>query len=167
MKLIKKLTAGAVVYALCIMPFALSANDFFAYRTVHLTPVPGECVGQANDILCVFDTVVACAVRDNARLCESVGMEFTREFRNSMGEIIGANYRFRPIEMFISRGTSPCEVPNGTSCFLNTTTGELTIADAMIRDNNNVVVYLRRMGGGNWQAIYAARFSCWSDEECS
>jgi len=156
----------AICYLLLILPQAKS-NDFFAPRMVGFAPMAHECVGQTNDILCVFDTIVACAVRADVRLCESVGLAVSGEFINATGEIRGADYRFNPTEMFISRGDSPCEVPNGTSCFLNTTTGELMTADAMVRDNNNFVVYFRRMGGGNWSVLYASIFSCWSDEECS
>ena len=143
------------------------AADFFAARSVGLAPMAGECVGNTEEPLCVFDTVVACAVRAQPNLCESVGLKYDNFFKNSMVDLAGRDYKYNPVEMYVNRRTPACAVDDGRACVTNPYTGEIVAVDMSIKDNNNVAVFLRRVSGGRWSVIFATQYACWSDEDCS
>jgi hypothetical protein len=155
----------AIGLSLCVG--AAHSADFFAARTVGARPADGECIGNAADPLCVFDTVIACAVRKNPALCESVGLQYDSFFRNSMAELAGRDYKYAPVEMYVNRRKPACAHDNDKACALNPATQKIVNVDMSVKDNNNVAVYLRREQGGKWSVIFAAQYACWSDEECS
>ena len=163
---------------ICLMPYALClvvlcatsahANDFFAPRFVSSVPTATECVGQTNDILCVFDTVIACAIRRDPALCAAVGLEFDDVFHNAFWPMRYQDYRFAPVEMFVNRRPNvECDFADGRLCIVDPRTGYMIQADAAVRDNNNIGVFLRRAPGGNWIVIHAMQFECWPDEDCT
>jgi len=151
------------------MPYALSAhaNDFFAPRVVTVTPAADECMGKTDDMLCIFDTVIACAVRRDARLCEMVGLAYDAQFIDAFNVLAGQDYEYGPVELFINRRRGICSIDDGRSCVTNIEDGEMIRADASVRDNNNVGIFMRRERGGHWSVIYAMQFACWPDEDCS
>ena len=158
-----------LLYALCFIPWTLHAQmpDMFASRVVTLEPSVGECVGNTSDMMCVFDTVIACAVRQDASLCERVGLKYDNNFRNEFGLLSGQDYNYGIAEVFMNRRRGVCSIADGRSCLRNPADGELVTPNVSMRDNNNVGVFLRRAPGGNWSVIFATQFACWPDEECS
>ncbi|MCL1786320.1 MAG: hypothetical protein FWG39_04220, partial [Alphaproteobacteria bacterium] len=110
-----------LIYVLCFMPCALYGQtaDFFAPRAVALEPAPDECVGKTDNMACVFDTVIACAVRRDAKLCEKVGLKYDRQFKNTFGVLAGGDYKYNLVELFINRRGGACSVDDARSCVTN------------------------------------------------
>jgi hypothetical protein len=146
---------------------AAHAADFFSPRTVTVRPSAGECMGKTNDPLCVFDTVVACAVRRDARLCASVGLAYDDFFQNALADLAGKDYAYAPVEIYVNRRTAACAYDNDKACALNPATNKIVPVGMSVKDNNNVAVYLKREKDGHWSVIFATQYACWSDEECS
>jgi len=168
MKLIKKFMLYALCPMLCI-GFA-NANNFFAERTVTVLSSQGECIGNRRDPLCVFDTVIACVIRQQPELCRTVGLTYDQTMDNAVGYLAGADYTYRPIEMFITHRRSLCTNADGRACVLNPSNGELVAVDMSIANDQKFVVHLRRGTGGEvgtWSVIFATEFACWFDEDCS
>ncbi|MCL2538149.1 MAG: hypothetical protein FWE52_01600 [Alphaproteobacteria bacterium] len=158
-----------IFFTMVFLLFAVGAqaNDFFAPRKVTLVPSADECVGDTSDMLCVFDTVIACAVRADAKLCEKVGLKYDSFFKNSMVDLTGKDYEFRPVELFLNQRRPACAVDDNRACITNPATGRVVAANASIKDNNNVGVFLRNEPSGKWSVIFATQFACWPDEDCS
>ncbi|MCL1902660.1 MAG: hypothetical protein FWG18_03485 [Alphaproteobacteria bacterium] len=157
-----------LLFALCSLLFAPAmAADFFAERTVTVQPSPDECVGDATEALCVFDTVIACVIRDQPELCKKVGLAYDRTMRNSVGHLTGRDYTYRPVDMFVNRRTPVCSFPDGLACAFNPATGKNVAVDMSIRNDKMFGVYMKREKNGTWSVIFATEFSCWSDEDCS
>ena len=159
------------LYALCFLLYAFCASvyaaDFFAPRVVTVIPSDGECVGKTDDPLCVFDTVIACAIRAKPELCAAVGFEYDNFFRNAMADLVGKDYKYNPVEMYVNRRKPACAHDDDKACATNPATGEIVAVDMSIKDNNNTAVYLRREKNGHWSVIFATQYSCWADEDCS
>lgn len=161
----KRITLG--LFFIFAIAGTVNGADFFAARKVGVLATTKECVGTTKDPLCVFDTVVACAVRADASICKSVGIIYDDFFRNSFAELVGKDYTYTPVEMYVNRRVAACAYDNDKACALNPYTGKIVNVDMSIKDNNNVAVYLKREPGGNWSVIFATQYACWSDEECS
>lgn len=141
--------------------------DWFAERTVTVKPSEGECVGNTADPLCVFDTVIACAIRAKADLCKSVGIKYDEFFKSAFNEMKGQDYKFRLADLVINRRKALCTYANEKACVLHPDTGEVHLVDMSMTDLNNVAVYLKRQKDGKWSVIFATKYSCWSDEDCT
>ena len=157
------------VFTLCSLLFAPPAHsaDFFAPRFVGVQPTIGECIGNTADPLCVFDSVIACAIRQNAHLCESVGLKYDNLFKNSFAEIVGRDYKYTPVEMYVNRRKPMCTFDTDKACVTNPATDKIVSVDMSIKDDNNVAVYLKRESGGKWSVIFATQYACWQDEDCT
>ncbi|MCL2017342.1 MAG: hypothetical protein FWG80_01020 [Alphaproteobacteria bacterium] len=162
-----------ILFAFCTLYFTFyamspaSSASFFAERTVTVRPLSDECIGNEKDPLCVFDTVIACIIRNDKSLCEKVGLAYDQTMRNAVGYLAGKDYKYRPVEMFVNRRTSLCSVVNDKACVYNPSTGKPVAVDMSVTNDRKFVVHLRRDKDSAWSVIFATEFDCWSDEDCS
>lgn len=155
-----------LLFALCATQ-ADAAQNYFTQRVVSVAPQANECIGDTSDPVCIFDAVIACVIRDDEKLCESVGVKYSDEMRNALGQFAGADYRYSIAELFINRRNNLCENADDRACVNNTDTGDNVRVDLSMKDNKNVAVYLQREKDNKWSVIFATQYFCWSDEDCS
>ncbi|MDR0319593.1 MAG: hypothetical protein LBH81_02530 [Rickettsiales bacterium] len=154
--------------AFFLLPFsAFSAENYFAERTVSVSPKDGECVGRADDPMCVFDTVVACVIRNQPDLCKKVGLKYSEDMKNALSYLAGKDYKYTIVDLYMNRRKNLCEIADDKACVFNPETGKNMRVDMSLKDNRNFSVYLRREKNGNFSVSLATQFQCWSDEECS
>ncbi|MDR1207365.1 MAG: hypothetical protein LBK26_03050 [Rickettsiales bacterium] len=156
-----------IFFTICLFASGAFGDDFFAERTVTVQPAKDECVGTADKALCVFDTVIACVIRDEPELCKKVGLTYDQTMMNSVGYLVGKDYTYRPVDMYVNRRPPTCSFPDGLACAFNPGTGKNVAVDMSIRNNRKFGMYLKKEKGGAWSVIFATEFSCWSDEDCS
>jgi hypothetical protein len=155
------------IFALAFLPLATNAANYFEEREVFVVPRDGECVGQNTDPICVFDTVVACVIRDQPDLCEKVGMEYSQSLKNAVSySMSGKDYKYQIVELFMNRRKNGCDVVDNKSCVYNDATGQNVKVDASLTDDKNFGVYMQRGKKGTWKAVFADKADCWSDTNC-
>jgi hypothetical protein len=157
------------ILVLCGMLFApltgAVAADFFAERLVTVKPGADECVGNVKDPLCVFDTVIACVIRDAPELCKKIGLKYDQTMKNTVGHLAGRDYLYRLTDMFVTRRTDDCANEDNKRCVYDPN-GKVIAVDMSIGNDRHFSVFLRREKNG-WSVIFATEFDCWSDEDCS
>ncbi|MCL2629745.1 MAG: hypothetical protein FWD33_03625 [Alphaproteobacteria bacterium] len=156
-----------LLFALALTGAHANPQSYFLERTVHVIPREGECVGRNDDPMCVFDTVVACVIRQERGLCEKVGVKYSSRMHNALGHLAGHDYRYAIVDLHINRRNNVCSIEDGQSCVTNLDTGELTRVDMVMRDNRNFSVYMKRERNNRWSVIFATQYACWPDEDCS
>ncbi|MDR2685527.1 MAG: hypothetical protein LBB23_01995 [Rickettsiales bacterium] len=155
------------IFAMLMTGAASAAEPLFAERVVRMIPATGECVGRNDDPICVFDTIIACVIRDDADLCKKVGVKYSQNMKNAMAHLGGQDYKYAIVDMYVNRRKNVCTIADDKSCVMNAENGKLEKIDMSLKDANNVSVYLRREKDGKWQVIFATQSECWSDEDCS
>jgi hypothetical protein len=92
---------SAIVAILCLLFLALPANaeeDFVPneLRIVTKTTATSSCIGDPRSPACVPDTMFACVVRQDAKLCEIAGI--TQREPCFSDEIVEARYAIEDVE---------------------------------------------------------------------